>query len=61
MIPFLMEWLVKHGTSKVKGNEINMIVDDATWFKAQRLDLIATDDGIYLLTQKGVTYLKEKR
>lgn len=63
LTPFLMEWLIKHGTTPTY--IIDTGVDDMdTYYKALRLGYITVSDynnqELYL-TQKGVDYLKENK
>ena len=60
LTPFLMEWLIKHGTTPIYLIDIG-IFDMDTFYKALRLGYINMENQDVYLTQSGVDYLKENK
>jgi hypothetical protein len=64
MLPFLTEWLIKHGTNPTAMSDIGLF-DMAIFYKAMRKGYIAEVSigapVVMKLTKEGVNYLKENQ
>jgi len=64
MLPFLTEWLIKHGTNPTAMSDIGLI-DMAIFYKAMRKNyLVEVSVGSPVsmkLTKEGVKYLQENQ
>ena len=64
MLPFLTEWLIKHGTNPTAMSDIGLF-DMAIFYKAMRKGYITEVSigapVVMKLTKEGVNYLKENQ
>lgn len=64
MIPFLIEWLLKHGTNPTAMSDIGLF-DMAVFYKAMRkryiVEVSVGNPVTMKLTKEGVNYIKENQ
>lgn len=64
MLPFLMEWLLKHGTNPTAMSDMGLL-DMAVFYKAMRKGyIIEVSNGVPVImkiTKEGVKFLQENQ